>query len=144
MADFYLGIDPGKSGGLAFLPKLGIEKAFAFPFPNTERDCADIIEEYKSITIYAAVEAVHSMPGQGVASSFSFGKNYGFLRGLLIAYKIPFVNPSPSTWQTALNCMTKGNKNITKAKAQELFPYLHITHATADALLIAEWLRRQK
>jgi hypothetical protein len=35
--------------------------------------------------------------------------------------------------------MTKGNKNITKQKAQELFPGIKVTHAIADALLIATY-----
>jgi hypothetical protein len=39
--------------------------------------------------------------------------------------------------------LSKGDKNVTKRKAQELFPSLKITHATADALLIAEYLRRK-
>jgi hypothetical protein len=38
--------------------------------------------------------------------------------------------------------MTKGDKNVSKRKAQELFPQLKITHATADALLLAEFGRR--
>jgi hypothetical protein len=38
--------------------------------------------------------------------------------------------------------MTKGDKNITKRKAQELFPEIKITHAIADSLLIAEYGRR--
>jgi hypothetical protein len=41
-----------------------------------------------------------------------------------------------------MRCLTKGDKNVSKARAQELFPALKITHATADALLIAEYGRR--
>jgi hypothetical protein len=40
--------------------------------------------------------------------------------------------------------MSKGDKNVTKAKAQQLFTQLKITHATADALLIAEFARRSR
>jgi hypothetical protein len=39
--------------------------------------------------------------------------------------------------------MTKGDKNISKAKAQELFPDKKIIHATADALLIALYGTKQ-
>ena len=45
-------------------------------------------------------------------------------------------------WQKYLGCLTKGDKNVSKAKAQELFPDLKITHAIADSLLIAEYGRR--
>jgi len=38
--------------------------------------------------------------------------------------------------------MTGGDKNVSKRRAQELFPEIKITHAIADALLIAEYARR--
>jgi len=41
-----------------------------------------------------------------------------------------------------MGCMTKGDKNVSKRKAQELFPSMKVTHASADALLIAEYGRR--
>jgi hypothetical protein len=40
-------------------------------------------------------------------------------------------------WQKSLGCLTHGDKNVSKAAAQRLFPGMKITHATADALLIA-------
>lgn len=44
----------------------------------------------------------------------------------------------------ALEIIRRANKkNRHKAKAQQLFPAWHITHATADALLIAEYARRK-
>jgi crossover junction endodeoxyribonuclease RuvC len=82
------------------------------------------------------------MPKQGVSSTFKFGVNYGFLRGMLTAHKIPFEEVTPQKWQKAMGCLSKGNKNVTKAKAQQLFPNLKITHKVADALLIAEYCRR--
>jgi len=45
-------------------------------------------------------------------------------------------------WQKALGCMTKGDKNITKRLASELFPAIKCTHTVSDALLIAEYGRR--
>jgi hypothetical protein len=47
-------------------------------------------------------------------------------------------------WQKALGCLTKGDKNITKRKAQEMFPGIKVTHATADSLLIAHYGTLQK
>jgi len=41
-----------------------------------------------------------------------------------------------------MGCLTKGDKNVSKRRAQELFPALKVTHAIADALLIAEFARR--
>jgi hypothetical protein len=41
-----------------------------------------------------------------------------------------------------MGCLTKGDKNVSKSRAQELFPSIKVTHAIADALLIAEHNRR--
>ena len=39
------------------------------------------------------------MPGQGVATTFTFGHNVGFLHGLLVAFKIPYTLVTPRKWQ---------------------------------------------
>lgn len=112
--------------------------------PETERDVWEWLQGALGGSDFAYIERVHSMPKQGVASSFTFGRSYGFLRGCLIASGIPFEEVTPQTWQKALGCLSRGDKNVTKAKAQQLFPSLKITHATADALLIAEYGRRTR
>ena len=96
------------------------------------------------IKIFAMLENVHSMPKQGVASSFKFGRNFGNLEGLLTGSKIPFDYVTPQKWQKELGCLSHGDKNVTKSKAQRLFPHLKITHAIADALLIMEYCRKIK
>jgi hypothetical protein len=78
----------------------------------------------------------------GVVSAFSFGRGYGNLEMALTAAGIPFERVRPQVWQKAMGCMTKGDKNISKAKAQELFPDKKATHWSSDALLIAEYGRR--
>ena len=90
----------------------------------------------------ATIENVHAMPKQGVTSSFTFGKNFGFLIGLLTACCIPYKFVTPQKWQKGMQCMTKGDKNISKAAAQRLWPKIKITHAIADSLLIAEYGRQ--
>ncbi len=54
-----------------------------------------------------------------------------------------FAHAGAVRWQKEMGCLTKGDKNVTKRRAQELFPTLKITHAIADALLIAEYGRTQ-
>ena len=141
-----IGIDPGSmSGGIAIVDDSG---PWATKIEGkTERDVCDIIQEAVGRGARGMIESVGPARGrdgrkQGVASSFKFGRNYGFLRGCLIGLGIPFEEVSPGVWQRALGCLSKGDKNVTKAKAQQLFPHLKITHAVADALLIAEYARR--
>jgi crossover junction endodeoxyribonuclease RuvC len=91
---------------------------------------------------FATIEAVHAMPKQGVTSSFTFGKGYGALLMALTAAGIPFETVTPQKWQKALGCLSKGDKNVTKRKAQQLWPHIQWSHATSDAALIAEYGRR--
>ncbi len=145
MIDIIMGIDPGKLGGIA-VRDVFAEKVWAIKMPETERDVWDFIRPIKadSDEIFAYIEHVHSMPGQGVSSMFKFGMNYGMLRAFLIAAGIPFEKVSPGVWQRGMRCLSGGDKNVTKARAQELFPELKIIHATADALLIMEYGRRKQ
>jgi len=85
---------------------------------------------------------VHYSTQMGVKSAFTFGEGYGRLQMALTALGIPYERVRPAAWQKAIGCMTKGDKNVSKRKAQELFPDLKVTHAIADALLIAEYNRR--
>jgi len=145
----YIGIDPGASGAIAVIdtkPTPGLPSVSLCRLSETEQEVAAFLDErYKDTAeTFALIERVHSMPKQGVASSFKFGQSYGFLRGLLAAYDIPFEEVNPAKWQGALSCRTKGDKNVTKQKAGQLFPGIKVAHWNADALLIAEYCRRTK
>jgi len=59
--------------------------------------------------------------------------------------KVPFDTVTPQTWQKALRCLSRGDKNVTKSRAQGLFPNVFkITHANADALLLAHYTRQTR
>jgi hypothetical protein len=144
----YIGIDPGAGGGIAFLDEgppgkgwpLGV---IAIKMPATEADIFGLIKDCPG---RAVIEHVWSIPGQGGA--FAFGKNVGALLMALTAAKIPFDQALPRRWQKELGVAYPAGatdtekKNITKRRAQALFPGVPITHAIADALLIAEYCRR--
>ena len=144
-----IGIDPGANGGIAWIDYNG--KACVEKIPDTLQDLWELlcdITSYPKSSIdgrsyKAYIEQVASSPQMGVVSAFSFGRGYGNLEMALTAAGIPFERVRPQVWQKALGCMTKGNKNVSKSKAQELFPDRKITHATADALLIAHYGTKQ-
>lgn len=139
----YIGIDPGKNGAIVFISPYW--DAVTLGLDSTPRDISESLAEmatnYKCIAI---IEQVSSSPQMGVKSAFTFGQGFGLMEGLLTAHKISFERVRPQVWQRAMGCMTKGDKNITKRRAQELFPKIKITHKIADALLIAEYCRRIK
>jgi len=140
-----LGIDPGKNGAIAWIcdGKACVEK-----MPDTLQDLWELLNDIMSSCVSAGtdwrdskayLEQVSSSPQMGVVSAFSFGNGFGHLEMALTAAGIPFTRVRPQVWQKALGCLTKGDKNVTKRKAQELFPSIKATHATADALLIAQY-----
>lgn len=144
-----IGIDPGANGGIAWIDYNG--KACVEKIPETLQDLWELlcdITSYPKSSIdgrsyKAYIEQVASSPQMGVVSAFSFGRGYGNLEMALTAAGIPFERVRPQVWQKALGCMTKGDKNVSKSKAQELFPDRKVTHATADALLIAYYGTKQ-
>jgi hypothetical protein len=144
-----IGIDPGANGAIAWIDERG--KSCVEKMPDTLQDLWELIcdiTNFPRSTIdrrkyKAYIEQVSSSPQMGVVSAFSFGRGYGNLEMALTAAGVPFERVRPQVWQKAMGCMTKGDKNVSKQKAQELFPDKKITHATADALLIALYGSRQ-
>jgi crossover junction endodeoxyribonuclease RuvC len=136
-----IGIDPGKSGGIAWIQD---GKACVEKMPDTLQDLWELLRDIAAEgRCKAYLEQIHSSPQMGVVSSFTFGNGFGHLEMALTAAGIPFERVRPQVWQKAMGCMTKGDKNVSKRKAQELFPSMKVTHATADALLIASYGAKQ-
>jgi hypothetical protein len=136
----YLGCDPGMSGAVVVLDSAGV--AMFIKNAETESDLAQFISDCGDHSCFGYIERVSAMPKQGVSSTFKFGVSFGFLRGCLISSGIPFEEVTPRKWQAAMGCLSGGDKNVTKARAQQLFPQIKVIHAIADALLIAEFCRR--
>jgi len=143
-----IGIDPGANGGIAWISD---GKACVEKMPDTLQDLWDLILDIRDggeprqrldkvvLGHVAYIEQVHSSPQMGVKSAFTFGNGFGHLEMALTAAGIPFERVRPQVWQKELSCLTGGDKNVSKRRAQELFPHLKVIHATADALLIAHY-----
>lgn len=140
----FIGIDPGASGGVAVISENGDGDGLGklSLTDKTERDISCWFSYIDASQAVAVIELVHSSPQMGVKSAFSFGRSYGFLRGVLSALAIPYVEVRPQAWQKAMGCLSGGDKNKTKALAQQLYPGEKVTHAVADALLLATYCRR--
>ena len=142
-----LGIDPGVGGGMALLSE-GDTPMLASIKNYTEKDIKSVLQVFTMTPCICFIEKVHAAPGQGVSSMFTFGQNYGFWRGLLTAYEIPFEEVSPQTWQGCIGFRTprgasyNDRKRLLKQRAEQLYPSALITLGTADAVLIAEYGRR--
>lgn len=142
--DLILGIDPGISGAVVLISKdrKFVQYLIFKKCPSSE--IVNWLTQHKPQIKAALIEKVHAFPRQGVTGVFTFGQNYGWWLGVLGALGISYKRVYPLKWQTMMGCRTGGDKNITKTKAQKLFPKIKVTHAIADALLIAEHGRRNE
>ena len=138
----FIGIDPGISGGVCAIEGLGYTVCKC---PDTVADMAEVLRPYRERKdAMVAIESVHSMPGQGVASTFKFGKNFGEWLGILATLKIPYYLVTPYKWMQFYGSYPKEKtlrKTHFKNLAQQRVPLLKVTLATADAILIANQLK---
>ena len=163
-----VGIDPGLSGAIASIDKgevkivdiptlrSGVGNQRELDVRATIGILRDLRGQGRSLEINWSVprekiiiglEKVHSMPRQGIASTFAFGKVYGSLIGILNTLELPYSLVMPQTWRkSVMEGMPRG-KDSSIQRCHELFPDVDcITkkshHNRADALLIAEHMRR--
>ncbi len=155
---FYMGIDPGLKGGVVILSSSdGIADTLRFE-KATNHEIAEWVAKAVAVCnggyqLKAALEKVGVMPAQGISSAFTFGTSYGFLKGLLTAFKIPYIDVTPQAWQKRLAIPKRAKeedktafKKRLQVKAHQLWPKSigQLTLATADAALIAEYLRLEE
>ena len=143
----YIGIDPGKGGGLAFISSDGFVGCIAMP--ESDRELYDYLRDYGGgHACYAVIEHVGPMPGQGVTSMFTFGQQFGRVKMACAALAIPFELVRPQKWQKELGLRSSKKEAYTDRKkrlklaAERLWPGAKVTLKTADALLLAEYCRR--
>lgn len=149
-----LGIDPGHTGALALL-ELRVSRAqpemefLDMPTALAAANRAQVVEAVLADAIrrmrpeHAIVELVHSMPKQGVASTFAFGMAYGAVRGVLAGLNIPITAMPPPMWRRLVQLPVGADKDAARARAAELFPEFAYHFAfkkysgRADAALMA-------
>ena len=103
----YIGIDPGLSGAVAIISG---DQIGSYSIPTLQAkghreyipsEMVRILRPYGWIAgdVLAALEQVHSMPKEGVRSSFTFGRGMGLWEGILSALAIPYILVPPARWQ---------------------------------------------
>ena len=141
----YAGIDPGRKGGLAIISAAGV---VVKPFDKAVY--LELIEAWAPLGIRCCLEKVHAMPKQGVASTFSFGESYGWLKGVLDAHHVSYQEIPPERWKKEFGLNTDKKKSIEVAR--QLFPDADLrpsercrvdSDGMAESLLMAEYARRK-
>jgi len=134
----YIGIDPGKTGAIAVLYDDGHHEIYKMP--DTPGEIINIFRDVINPKHAAIVlEIVTASPQMGVVSAFTFGKMKGWLDVCFLQSNARSrTTIRAREWQTALNCLTGGNKNISFQRCKEFFPdSKKFNKQTADALLLA-------
>ncbi len=145
-----IGIDPGLSGALAVLSSTGELGCLAdlpvirdgrLAWIDGGRLQSLLIQTLQGRPARAVVERTSSMPGQGVASSFTFGVGFGSILSVLQALHLPIELVTAATWKKALGLSS--DKRASLDKARLLYPdaELHLAKhdGRAEALLLAHW-----
>ena len=144
----YIGIDPGKSGGIAVICDKYIEVKKC---PETVHDMALLfsltLQETPPSQTLVMIEKVWARPHDGRASVFTFAGNYGQWQGIVASHEIKPHYVTPQVWMKAIGCpknlKKQDRKNHLKALAKKKYPKLakKMTLATADAMLIADYAK---
>ena len=143
-----IAIDPGKSGGIAWVTPDGFTNGC--PMPDTEGDVLDRLRELAIYQPTAYVEEVGGYCGAGQPGSamFTFGRGFGFILGCLMSMGVSVVLVKPQKWQkhfslgTSREAGSKADwKRKLKAEAQRRYPTVDVTLKTADALLILDYAK---
>ena len=147
----YCGCDPGSiNGALGVIDDLG---GYIDSWNIEHKDKHILALAFKSRLLGVidpkegaeiCMEQVHSMPGQGVASTFKFGRAVGAIDAVADMMFGVWHIVSPQRWKKSMGVTQDKLKSLNLAR--ELWPNAPLSrmkdHGRAEALLIAEYLRR--
>ena len=143
-----ISIDPGLSGAIVVInsldggnvnqySKLSIN-AFKMPLNGKELNISEIINIIQGARL-VYIEKQQPMSKQGVTSTFTTGKNYGILQGIIATLRIPVIETSSQKWKAKYGLKT-GNKEDVLHKAKSLYPELELPKSKIFAIAICDAL----
>jgi len=152
-AHAFIGIDPGLSGAIAVIDMRASHiNVVDMPLHTITRNgkakrqldlyqLGNWFDLHRNTIKLATIEAVHSMPAQGITSAFTFGFAAGALQGLVAGNAIPMHLVAPLTWKRAFKLTS--DKDASRRAASQLFPaFSHLwarakDDGRAEAVLLA-------
>jgi hypothetical protein len=144
------GIDPGFSGAWGVVTHTGRYHTCGDMVHNgehldTEAVWSEMLLARDGQDCEVVLELVHSMPKQGVSSTFKFGMAFGGAIALAQRFRSPWHLVRPQAWKRYYGLTA--DKNDSLDLARELWPDAPLTrkkdNGRAEALLISEYWRRQ-
>lgn len=148
----YIGIDPGSvSGALGAISHDGMY-IDSFNIDHKDKHILALVFKSRILSLVdpkegaeICMEQVHSMPNQGVSSTFAFGRAVGVISAVCELTNYPFHLVTPQRWKKHFGLTA--DKNEALDLARKLFPKASLKLKKdinrAEALLIAEYWRQQ-
>lgn len=165
---YFIGVDPGQTGAIAVLNESG-QCQFLSDWPGDEIGVAHCVKTQtigplSGAQFMAAIEDVHGMPKMSVTSISKFMINFGIWRCAFAMVDIPCWLVKPRQWQKGALRIEDGSKIKINRRGESIrvidtkiaslmgarrqWPKANLQfkkhHGRADALWIAEWLRRAR
>jgi len=158
---YYLGIDPGVSGAIAILNPEGklaavedLPVIVAKAGKKTRRRLDARTLGYRILELVdgevlncqVMLEDVHSMPRDGKAAAFTFGRSFGIIEGVVAALGLPYRFVTPQKWKPAMT-IPKDKEAARLAVIQrypDAAPFLKRKkdNNRAEAIALADYCRR--
>jgi len=140
-------VDPGASGGLAIRDREG--SIILQSMPDTLPALVGLLMIYKAAGSELWIEEVPKFTGRNIPSSTTavLFQSVGRVEGAAVALGYSLHRVPPKVWQEPLGL--GGRKSVDtqaawkrklRGKAEELYPSLDITLATADAVLVLHYV----
>jgi len=146
----YLGIDTGVANGALGAIDHNGEYVDSFMIDHKDKHILALVFKSRILSIVdprdgaeICMEQVHSMPNQGVSSTFAFGRAVGVIIAVceLTRYNVHLV--TPQRWKKHFHLSADKNESLDMARY--LWPEAKLKFKKdinkAEALLIAEYLR---
>ena len=146
----FIGIDPGAvSGALGAIDHHG-NYLEAFNIEHQDKHILALVFKSRILGLVdpkegaeICMEQVHSMPNQGVSSTFSFGRAVGVISAVCELTRYPVHLVTPQKWKKHFHLTADKNESLDMARY--LWPEAKLKLKKdinkAEALLIAEYLR---
>jgi crossover junction endodeoxyribonuclease RuvC len=147
-----LGVDIGLTGAVAVLDSESGALVAVWDMPALKAGAAGR-REINAVLLFdlithcgatqAFVELVSARPGEGVSSSFSFGRSRGVVEACLASRGIPCQMITPASWRRIIGIPPKASKDFSRSEAIKRWPAKadlfkrKLDNGRSDAALIA-------
>jgi hypothetical protein len=142
-----LAIDPGASGGLAWLDEYGVTHAVPMPDEGMTAQIDQIrtIHAQNRLGVAIVEKTGGYMPGNSGPAAATFARHCGQIEAALYCLGIPTEQVAPQKWMKALGTWPadkQDRKRAIRDEMQRRYPHLAVTLKTADSLALLTWYRQ--